>query len=74
MLNKADTSIAQGEYQCSYGAFEGLNPKYGVTLKEMLINKKQPDSVSFGLIKTSDQAPLTKRMSLTQYQGMRNRS
>ena len=74
MLSKTDTQIAEGEYQCSYGAFEGLNPKYGVTLKEMLVNRKQQDSVSIGLIKTSEQGPLTKRLSLTQYQNIRNRS
>lgn len=73
LINKADTQTSEGDYQSSNGAFEGLNPKFGVTLKEFLVNRKENDRVSLGVVKTSEEAPTTKRMSLVQYQNIKTR-
>ena len=50
----------QVEYQSTNGPFEGLNPRLGVTLKQLIVNRNQNDdklsdkAVSFGVIKGSE--------------------
>ena len=70
----------QVEYQSTNGPFEGLNPRLGVTLKQLIVNRNQNDDklgdkvVSFGVIKGSVSYIQAKKMSLGDYQQLRSRS